>query len=230
MKDLKSGGVLKVQARDMLCSGWITFKPKAEPESIASLQSMGPKKNNDFLAGHVIAEIHGAMHELVTTHDSQKALGGLSVQLKPSRALVSSEVFGKGKLILVPYSWKVLTRSPKSEANAVQVQTKWKLDDREFWIVSCNSLPKNSTPEEGKHFLSPYFMVGSCEDEESANMVQVMSGIAQIRIPMLKNSKEIGIGTVLNFLKAKQVEADEQAQLRRRKLPRSEHCLMQVML
>ena len=215
VKDLKSGGVLKVQARDMLCSGWITFKPKADPESIASLQSMGPKKNNDFLAGRVIAEIHGAMHELVTTHDSQKALGGLSVQLKPSRALVSSEVFGKGKLILVPYSWKVLTRSPKPEpmANAVQVQTKWKLDDREFWIVSCNSLPKDSTPEEGKHFLSPYFMVGSCEDEESANMVQVMSGTTQssIRIPMWKNSKEIGIGAVLNFLKAKQVEADEQA-------------------
>ena len=215
VKDLKSGGVLKVQARDMLCSGWITFKPKADPESIASLQSMGPKKNNDFLAGRVIAEIHGAMHELVTTHDSQKALGGLSVQLKPNRALVSSEVFGKGKLILVPYSWKVLTRSPKPEpmANAVQVQTKWKLDDREFWIVSCNSLPKDSTPEEGKHFLSPYFMVGSCEDEESANMVQVMSGTTQssIRIPMLKNSKEIGIGAVLNFLKAKQVEADEQA-------------------
>ncbi|CAE7231155.1 unnamed protein product [Symbiodinium sp. CCMP2592] len=64
VKDLKSGGVLKVPARDLLNSGWTVFKPKAEPESIATLQSMGPKKNNDFLAGLVIAEIHQAMHEL----------------------------------------------------------------------------------------------------------------------------------------------------------------------
>ncbi|CAE7273220.1 unnamed protein product [Symbiodinium sp. CCMP2592] len=215
VKDLKSGGVLKVPARDLLNSGWMVFKPKAEPESIAALQSMGPKKNNDFLAGLVIAEIHQAMHELVKTHDSQKILEGLSLQLKPCRALVSQQVFGKGKLILVPYSWKVCTRSPKPEpmANAVQVQTKWKLDDREFWLQSCNSLPKDSNPEVGKHFISPYFLVGSCEDEDSANMVQVMSGTVQssVRIPMLKNSKEIGTGTALHILKVKQADEEEHA-------------------
>ncbi|CAE7209703.1 unnamed protein product, partial [Symbiodinium sp. CCMP2456] len=143
VKDLKSGGVLKVQARDMLCAGWIVFSPKAEPESIASLQSMGPKKNNDFLAGYVIGEIYQVMHDLGSTHESHK----------------------------------------------------------------------DTAPEKGKHFLSANFLVGSCEDEESANMVQIMSGTAQssIRIPMFKNSKEIGIGAVLNFLKVKQVEADEHA-------------------
>jgi len=215
VKDLKSGGVLQVQARDMLGAGWIVFTPKAEAESIASLQSMGPKKNNDFLAGYVIGEIYQVMHDLVSTHESHKVLGGLSLQLKPNRALVSNQVFPKGKMVLVPYSWRVLTRNPKGEAmaNAVQVQTKWKLDDREFWIASSNTLPKDTAPEEGKHFLSAYFLVGSCEDEESANMVQIMSGTAQssIRIPMFKNSKEIGIGAALNFLKVKQVEADEHA-------------------
>ena len=215
VKDLKSGGVLKVQAQDMLCAGWIVFKPKAEPESIASLQSMGPKKNHDFLAGQVIGEIYQVMHDLVSTHESHKVLGGLSLQLKPNKALVSNQVIPKGKMVLVPYSWRVLTRNPKGEAmaNAVQVQTKWKLDDRELWIASSNTLPKDTAPEEGKHFLSAYFLVGSCEDEESANMVQIMSGTAQssIRIPMFKNSKEIGIGAALNFLKVKQVEADEHA-------------------
>ena len=213
VKDLKSGGVLKVQARDMLCSGWITFKPKAEPESIESLQVMGPSTNADFMAGLLIAQIHQTMHELVSTHKSQETLGGLSLQLKPCRGLLSQEVYAKNKLILVPYSWKVITRTPKPEpmANAVQVQTKWKADDREFWIVSCNHLPKDGTPEVQKDFVSPYFLVTSCEDEDSANMIQILSGNAQasIRIPLLKNTKEIAVGTFLHTLKVKAQSAED---------------------
>ena len=211
VKDLKSGGVLKVQAKDMLYAGWTIFKPKAEPESIESLQCMGPKTNADFMAGLLIAQIHQTMHELVSTHKSHETLGGLSV--KPCRGLVRQEVYGKNKLILVPYSWKVITRTPKPEPmpNAVQVQTKWKADDREFWIVSCKHLPKDGTPEVQKDFVSPYFLVTSCEDEDSANMIQILSGNAQasIRIPLLKNTKEIAIGTFLHTLKVKAQSAED---------------------
>ena len=57
-----------------------------------------------------------------------------------------------------------------------------------------------------RRILCPrYFLVTSCEDEDSANMIQILSGNAQasIRIPLLKNTKEIAIGTFLHTLKVK---------------------------
>ena len=77
-----------------------------------------------FQASAVIADIHSEMHSPVFTHNQQRILDSISVQMKPSKGVIAEKAFAKGKLVLVPYTLKVVLRKAKMEplASGVQAQ------------------------------------------------------------------------------------------------------------
>ena len=84
--------------------------------------------------------------------------------------------------------------------NAVKAQVDWKLDDRQFWITACNSLPKvDEAFEPGKHCMAPFFAVPTSEDNDSVNLVMSMASSkeSKVKIPVLKNTHAIAKGTSL---------------------------------
>ena len=104
LRDLRSGGLLKVNACEFLSGEWTLFKAKSEPEFLMNLSSCGPDQCLELVAAKTIAEIHLEMHSLVQAHQQQKLLKSLAVQLKPGKGLVSKASFPKTKLVLVPHS------------------------------------------------------------------------------------------------------------------------------
>ena len=212
LRDLRSGGLLKVNVCEFLGGEWTLFKAKSEPEFLMNLSSCGPDQCLEFVAAKTIAEIHLEMHSLVQAHQQQKLLKSLAVQLKPGKGLVSKASFPKHKLVLVPHSYRVTMRAPKPEPlpNAVKVVVSWSMDQREFWVQASNRLPKEQE-EPGKDFVSPYFCVASTDDEEGVNMVLCLSGTKQskVRIPLLKNSKALQKDDHLSVLKEVKVQDDE---------------------
>ena len=154
LRDLRSGGLLKVNVCEFLGGEWTLFKAKSEPEFLMNLSSCGPDQRLEFVAAKTIAEIHLEMHSLVQAHQQQKLLKSLAVQLKPGKGLVSKASFPKTKLALAPHSYRVTMRAPKPEPwpNAVKVVVSWSMDQREFWVQASNRLPKEQE-EPGKDFL-----------------------------------------------------------------------------
>ena len=48
LKELKSGGLLKIGTEDFMAGQWILFKPKAGPECLEDLTGMGPHDSEEF--------------------------------------------------------------------------------------------------------------------------------------------------------------------------------------
>ena len=175
LKELKSGGLLKIGTEDFMAGQWILFKPKAGPECLEDLTGMGPHDSEEFKLALMIADIHQEVHGLVKSCDSHKTLSKLAIQIKPAKGIIAKAAFPKGKLVLAPYSMKVITRKTKAEPlpNAVRVVCPaWK--EREFWLANPNQWPKESSEDSG--FISPVFCMQNTDEEDLANMEVFLSG------------------------------------------------------
>lgn len=198
--ELKNKGVMKVPLEQFLAGTWVIFQPRSEPEIIEDLSVFMPSECYDFQAAVVVACIQQELATLTENH--KNILSQLSMQLKPTKALVTTEKFKAGQLVLVPSSFKIVQRlkSQGDLPNAVKAQVDWKLDDRQFWITACNSLPKvDEAFEPGKHCMAPFFAVPTSEDNDSVNLVMSMASSkeSKVKIPVLKNTHAIAKGTSL---------------------------------
>ncbi|CAE7482170.1 unnamed protein product [Symbiodinium pilosum] len=100
LKELKSGGLLKIGTEDFMAGQWILFKPKAGPECLEDLTGMGPHDSEEFKLALMIADIHQEVHGLVKSCDSHKMLSKLAIQIKPAKGIIAKAAFPKGKLVL----------------------------------------------------------------------------------------------------------------------------------
>ena len=208
LKELKSGGLLKIGTEDFMAGQWILFKPKAGPECLEDLTGMGPHDSEEFKLALMIADIHQEVHGLVKSCDSHKMLSKLAIQIKPTKGIIAKATFPKGKLVLVPYSMKVITRKIKAEPlqNAVRIVCPaWK--EREFWLANPNQWPKESSEDSG--FISPVFCMQNTDEQDLANMEVFLSGnkASKVRIPLYRNTKKIAIDDHLQISKVKNVES-----------------------
>ncbi|CAE7245005.1 unnamed protein product [Symbiodinium sp. CCMP2456] len=198
--ELGKKGIMKVPIEQFLAGTWAIFQPRSEPEIIEDLSVFMPSECHDFQAAVVVACIQKELATL--TEDHKDVMLQLSLQLKPTKALVTKKNFSKGQLVLIPSSYKVVQR-PKSQgdlSNAVKVQVDWQADDRQFWITACNSMPKaDEAFEPGKHCLAPFFLVPASEEVGAINLVMFMAGSkeSKVKIPILKNTHAVAKGTSL---------------------------------
>lgn len=211
LKELKTGGLMKVSMDEFISGQWVVFKPKAEAQVLDQLENFGPAASPDFQACSIVAAIHSEVARLVDHHSSDEVSKSLQLQMKPFKSVIAKANFAKNKLALVPFTFKVLMREKKSDpvSGAVQVVVpSWKMDNREFWLVSCNQAPKED--DDGntltKGFISPFFAIAGQEEEDLVNMTSFMSGNSQsiVRFPVLKNSKAISAGDHLCTLRVKE--------------------------
>ena len=184
---------------------------------------MGPHDSEEFKLALMIADIHQEVHGLVKSCDSHKMLSKLAIQIKPAKGIIAKAAFPKGKLVLVPYSMKVITRKTKPEPlpNAVRVVCPaWK--EREFWLANPNQWPKESSEDSG--FISPVFCMQNTDEEDLANMEVFLSGnkASKVRIPLYRNTKKIAIDDHLQISKVKNVAGQIAAEEPPAKRPRSE--------
>ena len=97
-------------------------------------------------------------------------------------------------------------------ANAVKVETTWKMHDRQFWLSSCTSLPKaDDDASSGKFCVSPFFLVSGSEESDSINMEITLSGnkTARVRVPMLRNTVALAAGDLLSQFVQKKTTRDD---------------------
>ena len=165
--------------------------------------------SEEFKLALMIADIHQEVHGLVKSCDSHKMLSKLAIQIKPTKGIIAKAAFPKGKLVLVPYSMKVITRKIKAEPlpNAVRVVCPaWK--EREFWLANPNQWPKESSEDSG--FISPVFCMQNTDEEDLAtwrfsSQATRLPRCAKVRIPLYRNTKKIAIDDHLQISKVKNV-------------------------
>ncbi|OLQ12908.1 hypothetical protein AK812_SmicGene3098 [Symbiodinium microadriaticum] len=184
----------------------IVFTPKADVHEIEDLQPFGPQSvHPDFDVAHTVAMIHCEMHSLVQNHGMPDTMAKLRLCIRPTKLAAKTAVphtVPKGKLILAPFSTKVVARtSTETMQGAVEVRLR-----KASAIAASSLLPPKTTeeaPGELAGFLSPFFLVQSVEDQSKGNMTVVVSGNkqAEIRIPLLKNSVASSAGQELPVYK-----------------------------
>ena len=70
LKELKSGGLLKIGTEDFMAGQWMLFKPKAGPQCLEDLTGMGPHDSEEFKLALMISDIHQEVHGLVKSCNS----------------------------------------------------------------------------------------------------------------------------------------------------------------
>lgn len=114
---------LYLAVESLLSSSWKVVQPKAEPETLGveELQQMLPCKSSEMQVQTLRGKVMQAVRDLEEKHS--KVYDALSVQMKPSKAVFSTDGFAKHKLVLVPCSWKIEGRRPgddvKPQKNSV---------------------------------------------------------------------------------------------------------------
>eukprot|EP00439_Symbiodinium_sp_Y106_P022471 s5144_g2.t1 len=215
LKSLADGRAMRAQMDSFIRGEWQVFTPKTEVHEIEDIQPFGPQSvHPDYHVARTVAMIHCEMHSLVENHEMHDTMAKLKLCIRPTKLVVKTAV-PKGKLILVPFSTKVVAKSSsETMQGAVEVTLKKGCHDRRFFIAASNSMPKASedAPDQLVGFLSPFFLVQNVEDESKANMTAVLSGNKQtdIRIPMLKNSVALSAGQELMVYKEKVPKKEEQ--------------------
>ena len=75
------------------------------------------------------------------------------------------------------------------------------MDDRQFWLSSCVSLPRaDDDASSGKFCVSAFFLVNGSEEPDCINMEMFLSGskTAKIRVPLLRNTVPLAKGDALS--------------------------------
>ena len=201
---LSSGDVAKESIDKILGNEWVVFKPKDEAQVLEDLSLYGPKTNPDHEGFMMIAEI--AM-QLRLLGQQESGTDKLALETKPHKHLQVLQDIGKGKLMLVPTTSKIIHKAA-GQANVFEVETKWTMDARKFFLCSSCVLPKDDAKI--KPLIVPFFFVNYTEEEDEANVkliqVQAEKG-SSIKFPVFKNTKKLVVGDVLLCYKAKESKA-----------------------
>ena len=201
LEELHKKGLMKVSSDQFLSGKWHVFTPRKDVEVLQDLSVFGFSQSIEYQAALMVAEIHKELEILQQKHDADGVLAKLTLQLRPHKALVVKEKVSK--LVLVPCTWKIVQRSSSQGdlANAVKVETAWNMDDRQFWLSSCVSLPKaDDDASSGKFCVSAFFLVNGSEEPDCINMEMFLSGskTAKIRVPLLRNTVPLAKGDALS--------------------------------
>ena len=201
---LSSGDIAKEPIDKILGNEWVVFKPKDDAQVLEDLSLYGPGTNPEHESFMMTALIATQLQKL---GDQQVGTEKLALQTKPNKHLQALKDIPKGKLILVPTTSKIVHKA-SGQANFFEVETKWTMDAKKFFLCSSCILPKDDAKM--KPLIVPFFFVTYTEDEEEAN-VKLHQMTAEkgssIKFPVFKNTKKIAAGDLVQCYKAKESKA-----------------------
>ncbi|CAJ1396261.1 unnamed protein product [Effrenium voratum] len=206
--DMGGGILAKVAIEEFLQGGWVIFSPKAGPVYLHDPTIAPPSSNDEYKAQHLLATIVCQVHDMGSELELQN-WDLLQIQTKPNKTVSAKDKISRGKLVLVPCSCKVvcLPKAKSKKGPGFEVLTS--SPTHTFWITPMVQLPS----EDGKGqqpFVHPVWFLQASSDEQDVNMqlhyVSCKSD-KTIRIPILKNTKDLQAGDMLLYLKSKEEKA-----------------------
>ena len=198
--------------RNPLTKFWVTSglcsSRRTMPRCWKDLSLYGPGTNPEHESFMMTALIATQLQKL---GDQQVGTEKLALQTKPNKHLQALKDIPKGKLILVPTTSKIVHKA-SGQANFFEVETKWTMDAKKFFLCSSCILPKDDAKM--KPLIVPFFFVTYTEDEEEAN-VKLHQMTAEkgssIKFAVFKNTKKIAAGESRAVLQGQRVQGSAPA-------------------
>ena len=190
-------GEATVSANSFRKGEWKLNKRKPEPIMTTPCCAHSGLKSAEMKHGVTKGKILEQLLGLEKKHE--KVLDGLIMQIKPTRAVKATECFKKGKLIIVPCSYKIETRGTCAAGSlALGV-----IDGQKFQIAPCFHLQQDHENKGlDESFLHPLWSVRTTNKQDDANMTIVGemnddSKNDQMKIPTMVNTCDISVDEVL---------------------------------
>ena len=209
-------GLAQFPVEQLISGKWKVIQPRSEPEMIEDLAPMLPVKSHQLCIETIRAKILVELWEKENLN--KKVYEGLQVQIKPHRAVFTTQHFGKNKLVLWPTGWKLDGRLPENAIkNNGMCLGKLSMSGMQksylFYINPCYVAPdKNGNTE--KAFLNPCFSIRVTRDQEEAT-VEVYPRFTPkdmnqaMKIPCVRNIKPLEAGEeLLCFVEAPSNESE----------------------
>lgn len=194
LQDGPLSGWATVSVASLLKGEWKKAAPKVDPVELPDFHGCLPTCSRELCLMQVKGSIAGKLLDLEKKHI--KVHDGLKVFLKPMKAVIAQKRFGKGELVLVPSTTKIVTEQPQSGVclGSVGLAQEIESADISLWLAPCTILPKEGGLKQP--FVAPFWFVRSTSVKEDANceVVPVMDSDHPnhlLKVPFLRNFKPI---------------------------------------
>ncbi|CAJ1428125.1 unnamed protein product [Effrenium voratum] len=190
--------------QEFVGGAWAVFQPKSAP-IFTQTDKFPPSSNGEFNAAYIHALIMQELFDLNSQHEGQ-GWEKLSIQCKPTKAVTATAYIPKRKLTLLPATFRV-SMMPKNKKGGQGFEVLTASPTHSFWAQPVVQLGD----ADGKQgFITPMWFVQACGEEGDANMaihhIPAKSD-KHIRIPIMKNLKDLHEGDMLLFHKPKDTPA-----------------------
>ena len=202
--DMGQGIMAKADVQEFVGGAWAVFQPRSAP-IFTQTDKFPPSSNGEFNAAYIHALIMQELFDLNSQHEGQ-GWEKLSIQCKPTKAVTATAYIPKRKLTLLPATFRV-SMMPKNKKGGQGFEVLTASPTHSFWAQPVVQLGD----ADGKQgFITPMWFVQACGEEGDANMaihhIPAKSD-KHIRIPIMKNLKDLHEGDMLLFHKPKDTPA-----------------------
>ena len=201
-------GTAQISADGFRKGQWKISKEREKPLEIESCETYSALcQSKDICLKIVQGKVAAAL--MAAEEKFQDSLKGLKLVLKPCRDIVATKRFSKGQLTLVPVTPKIVVTDQPS-AGMVSLG---KVDGFKIFLMPCFVGPDKDGNYEDC-FLPPFWGVRTTHDIEKANVewhnvMEEGKANNQVKITLLKNTKEIEEKETLLRYVAKKERAEE---------------------
>ena len=187
-------GEATVSAQSFRKGDWKVNKKKPEPNLMAPCCAHNGLTSKEMKIGVTKGKIMQTLLDLEKQHENK--LDKVIMQVKPQRLVRATEVIKKGKLTLVPRSYKIETRD-ECAAGSVALGV---IDGQKYQLA-----PRIQVQQEGgldESFLHPFWMVRTTNKADEANMkivntLKVDAKNNEVKIPIMQNIVDISLDETL---------------------------------
>lgn len=179
--------VAKFSLASFLQNQWTHYKPKVHIGDV--ILTVLPSICPQFKSSSMSSAIHHAISTLTLQH--QDVLKHLKIQLKP-KAVVATKSFEKGKLVLVPSSFRVSHSNDRPSRQVLHITVPGY--DGFFWPAPMMFLPK----DDAAGLVVPFWHVQTASDDiHNMEICWLKVDNGSFKVPVLKNIEGVRTGDVL---------------------------------
>ena len=205
VEDGPISGEATVSAQSFRKGEWKVNKKKPEPSLMAPCCSHNGLTSKEMKIGVTKGKIIEKLLELEKQHEDK--LDKVIMQVKPQRLVRATEVIKKGKLTLVPCSYKIETRDELA-AGSVALGV---IDGQKYQLAPCIQVQQEGGLDES--FLHPFWMVKTTNKADEANMkivnmVKIDTKNDEFKIPIMQNIVDISLDETLKRYVAPKAESE----------------------
>ena len=131
------------------------------------------------------------------TINHEESVQHVQICVKPTRGVMVTKAFPKGKLTLVPTTLKVMTKAGDAPKSAVVVETPF--TDAVFRLSNM-PLPKSADAD----IAVPFWFLGKGEEDKQNMDIVIIKGPGGLNVPVARNTKQLKVGEMLYLPKAEE--------------------------